>query len=314
VKRLAVLGVLGALAAAGSGVGMSSAAFTAKSQSTATIGAAADWVAPAVSVSSPADGARLRSGSVTVFGPAGTDDGDSSSISLSLYSGSNATGSPALTRTASRLNAYWYTSLTSLADGTYTLLATQTDNGGNTGRATRTFTVDTTAPTHVSLTAENASGNSGRLDMGDTITFTFSEAIDPGSILSGWSGDGAATVKVRFLNNVASSTDGFTVLDSGGAATVKLDTAGTKGAGVTLGSGANYVSGTVNFTGTMTQSADGKSVVIVLGSNDSPSRVSTSQASSAKLSWTPTSGPTDLAGNGLANTNTWTETTSARHF
>jgi hypothetical protein len=42
--------------------------------------------------------------------------------------------------------------------------------------------------------------------------------------------------------------------------------------------------------------------------------VSTSQAATAKLTWTPKSGPTDLAGNGLANTNAWTESNSARHF
>jgi chitinase len=314
VKRLAVIGALAALAAAGSGVGLSSAAFTAKSQSTATFGAASDWVAPDVSVVSPADGALLRSGSVTVRGAAGTDDGDSATIAVSLYGGSDATGSPVLTRTASRFGGYWYASLTSLGDGTYTILVTQSDGAGNTGRAARTFTVDTTGPTRVSAKAENGSGTPGRLDAGDTITFTYSEAIDPDTVLSGWSGTSAATVKVRFFNNVASNTDGFTVLDSGSAASVKLDAANTNGAGVTLGSGANYVSNTVNFTGTMTRSADGKSFAIVLGSVDNSSRVLKSQANSATLTWTPKSGPTDLAGNALANTNSWTESASARHF
>jgi hypothetical protein len=174
VKRLAVIGVLGALAAAGSGVGLSSAAFTAKSQSTATLGAASDWVAPDVSVSSPGDGALLRSGTLTVGGAAGNDDGDSATISFSLYSGSAASGTPVIARTVSRFGAYWYTSLSALADGTHTVLVTQGDDAGNTGRATRTFTVDTTAPTRVSVNAENGSGNSGRLDAGDTITFTYS--------------------------------------------------------------------------------------------------------------------------------------------
>ena len=314
MKRLAVIGGLAALAAAGSGVGLSSATFTATSHSTATFGAASDWVAPDLSVISPGDGALLRSGSVTVGGAAGNDDGDSATISFSLYSGSAASGTPVLTRSASRFGAYWYASLTSLGDGTYTILATQSDDAGNTARATRTFTVDTTGPTRVSANAENGSGNAGRLDAGDTVTFSYSEAIDPDSVLSGWSGNSAAAVKVRFFNNVATNTDGFTVLDSGSAANVKLDAGSTSSAGVTLGGGANYVTNTVTFTGTMTRSADGKSFVIVLGSNDNPSRVSNSQAATAKLTWTPKAGPTDLAGNALANTNAWTESASARHF
>ena len=119
MKRLAVIGVLGALAAAGSGVGLSSAAFTAKSQSTATLGAASDWVAPDVSVSSPGDGALLRSGTLTVGGAAGNDDGDSATISFSLYSGSAASGTPVIARTVSRFGAYWYTSLSALAAPLY---------------------------------------------------------------------------------------------------------------------------------------------------------------------------------------------------
>jgi Bacterial Ig-like domain len=305
VKRLAVIGVLAALAAAGSGVGLSSAAFTATSQSTATIGAATDWLAPGVSVSSPADGARLRSGSVTAFGAAGSDDGDSSTVSVSLYSGGEATGSPVLTRTASRVGGYWYATLTPLADGTYTLLATQSDDGGNTGRATRTFTVDTTAPTRVSLKAENGSGSSGHLDAGDTITFTYSDGMLPSSILSGWTGASAATVSVRFSSG---SPDSFTVLDGNGNANVKLDS------GVTLGSNADYVTNTVTFAASLTQSDDGKSFVVTLGSPDRASRIVATQVSQKNMTWTPKSGPTDMAGNALASTATWTETDNDRDF
>ena len=310
MKRLAVIGVLAALAVVSSGVGMSSAAFTAHSASKATITAATDWVAPSVSISSPSDGAYLRSGSATVTGSAGADAGDSS-VTVSLYSGADATGTPVLTRTASRLGTSWNTSLSSLADGTYTLLATQADAGGNTGRATRTFTVDSIAPTRASVTATNGTGGTaGRLEAGDAITFTYSEPIAPASVLSGFTG-AATAVKVRFFN---ATTDGFTVLDSSSQANVKLDAGTTISAGVMLGSGVNYVSNTVTFNGTMTQSTDGRSFTIVLGSNNNSSGVSTTAAGTSRLTWTPKTGPTDVAGNPLANSNTYTETTAVRHF
>ncbi len=310
MKRLAVIGVLAALAAAGSGVGMSSAAFTAHSAAKATISAASDWTGPSVSITSPSDGATFTSSSPTLFGAAGTGDGDSSTVSFTLFSGSSASGTPVLSRSASRIAGFWYVSLSSLADGTYTMLVTQTDADGNTGRATRTFTIDSTDPTRVSVTATNGTGGTaGRLEAGDVITYTYSEAIAPSSLLSSFTGT-ATAVKVRFIDG--GSTDGFTVLDASSQANVKLDAGTTSSAGVALG--ANYVTGTVTFNATMTQSADGKSFSIVLGSNDNASKLLSSVASTSKLTWTPKTGPTDLAGNGLANTNTYSETTAVRHF
>jgi hypothetical protein len=310
VRRLAVIGVLAALAAAGSGVGMSSAAFTAHSAAKATISAASDWTGPAVSIISPTDGATFTSSSPTLFGAAGADEGDSSTVSFTLFSGSSASGTPVLTRSASRIAGYWYVSLSALADGTYTMLVTQTDADGNTGRATRTFTIDSTDPTRVSVTATNGTGGTvGRLEAGDVITYTYSEAIAPASVLSNFTG-AATAVKVRFIDG--GSTDGFTVLDGSTQANVKLDAGTTSSAGVALG--ANYVTGTVTFNATMTQSADDKSFQIVLGSNDTPSKLLSSVAATSKLTWTPKAGPTDLAGNALGNTNPYTETTAVRHF
>ena len=116
---------------------------------------------------------------------------------------------------------------------------------------------------------------------------------------------------MRFLNQ---TTDGFTVLDSSSQANVKLDAGTTSNAGVSLGTGANHVSGTVTFNATMTQSADGKSFSIVLGSNDNPSRVLSTVSAISKLTWTPKTGPTDLAGNAMTSTTAYTEPTAVRHF
>ena len=315
MSRLAVIGALAALCAAGSGVGMSSATFTARDASTGSITTAADWVAPALTLTAPSDDSYGKSTSVTVSGAAGNATGDSATVTVDLYSGSSATGTPLRTLPVTRSATSWSTTLTSLAPGTYTVQATQSDSAGNTATsAANTFTVDTTAPTRVSIAAANGTGTAGHLDAGDTITYTFSEPMLASSILPGWSGASDATVKVRFFK-VTSSLDGFTVLDPSSAANVKLDAGTTTTPGVTLGSNANFVSGTVTFSATVAQSADGRSFVVTLANPDAnASRVNATPANGANMTWTPKAGPTDLAGNALAATTAYTETGSGRDF
>jgi hypothetical protein len=312
VKPAVVIGALLALLAASSGVRASGATFTAHDEFTATVSTAADWVAPAVTLTTPADDSYSKTASITLSGAAGNATGDSTTVTLEVFSGSAATGTPVLTRAVTRSVATWSTSVTTLGQGTYTAQATQTDSAGNTTTSTaHTFTIDTTAPTRVSIAAANGSGTSGHLDSGDTITFSYSEPMLASSVLSGWSGASAATVNVRFFNG---TTDAFTVLDSGSAANVKLDAGTTGGGGVSLGSGASFVTSTVNFGATLTRSADGKSFVVTLGSPDNSSRVSSTRTGTANMTWTPKAGSTDLAGNALASTATWTETDADRDF
>ncbi len=312
MRAAVVIGALAALLAASSGVRASGAAFTAHDEFTANVSTVADWVAPAVTLTTPADDSYSKTTSVTVSGAAGNATGDSTTVTLDVYSGSAATGTPVLTRAVTRSAATWSTSVTTLGQGTYTARATQTDSAGNTATSTaHTFTIDSIAPTRVSIAAANGAGTSGHLDSGDTITFTYSEPMLASSVLSGWSGASAATVNVRFFNG---TTDAFTVLDSSNAANVKLDAGTTAGGGVSLGSGANFVSGTVSFGATLTRSADGKSFVVTLGSPDIASRVVSTRTGTANMTWTPKAGSTDLAGNALASAASWTETDGDRDF
>jgi hypothetical protein len=312
MRRALALGALAALAVAGHGVRASQAAFTAAGTSTASVTTASDWVAPSVTLTTPADGSYSRTTSVTLSGAAGSATGDATTVTLDVYSGTAATGTPVLTRAVTRIGAAWSTSVTTLGAGTYTAAATQTDAAGNTGTSgTRTFTIDTTPPTRVSMSAVNGTGTAGRLDAGDVITFTYSEPMLASSILTGWSGTSAASVKVRFFNG---TPDAFTVLDSASAANVKLDAGTTANGGVTLGASANYVSGTVTFAATMTRSADGRSFVVTLGAPDFASRVATTAVTAKNMTWTPKAGSTDLAGNALASTATWTETDVDQDF
>jgi hypothetical protein len=314
VKRLAVIGVLGALVAAGAGVGTSSARFTAHEEMTGTVSTASDWVAPAVTLTTPADDSYKTSTSVVVSGAAGNAAGDSTTVTLNVYSGSTATGTPVITRSVTRSGATWSTTLTGLSQATYTVQATQSDGSDNTATTSaNTFTVDTVAPTRVSMSAVNGSGTVGHPDAGDAITFTYSERMLPSSILPGWSGTSAATVKVRFYSGA--SVDSFTVLDSGSAANLRLEAGNaTSSGGVTLGT-TNYVTGTATFSATLTQSADGKSFVVTLtGAADVPSRIVSGSQSARTMIWTPKTGATDMAANGLASLATWTETDNDRDF
>ena len=102
---------------------------------------------------------------------------------MKIYSGSTATGTAvqthdrhALGHDAGRRRA------TALAQGTYTAQATQTDTSGNTGTSSaNTFTVDTTKPTATNIAATNKTGGTaGKIENGDTLTFTYSEPITAG--------------------------------------------------------------------------------------------------------------------------------------
>ena len=66
------------------------------------------------------------------------------------------------------------------------------------------MTVDNTAPTASNVQAVNVASTVGQAELSDTITYTFSEPIDPQSILAGWTG--ASTNVVVRLNNANPDT------------------------------------------------------------------------------------------------------------
>ena len=83
--------------------------------------------------------------------------------------------------------------------GTDTFTYSAYDGTLNSNIATVTIT-DNIAPTVVDVQAPNTSGPVSELDQGDTITFTFSEPIDPNSIVAGWDGTGSTNVIIRVLD------------------------------------------------------------------------------------------------------------------
>lgn len=298
MTRLVVL--LAALLAATAAVQGSQATFTASVKNSGASFATASNFQPAVTLTVPAAGATTTA-LPTLSGAAGNSTGDSNTVNVKIYSGSTATGTAVQSKAVTRTTTTWTWTLTAaLAGGTYTAQATQTDSGGLTGTtAAVTFTVDATKPTATSVTATNKTGGTaGKIENGDTVTFTYSEPITAASVWSGWDGT-STSVNVKFTD--ATTADTFAVLTAG-AGTINLGSVATNG---------NYVSANTTFASTMVRSADGASIVVTLGT---PTSVQSVAVTAKNMKWTVGAGITDLAGNAITTPASYTETISDVDF
>jgi hypothetical protein len=131
---------------AASGVGQSDPA-------TASATGLADPVPPAVAVVAPAALATISDPTPLVSGTAGDAAGDDATVTVRVYAGALAAGTPVQTLVANRSTTEWAVVAGPLADGVYTVQAEQSDWAGNTGVSSPvTFTIDTAPPT-VTITA-----------------------------------------------------------------------------------------------------------------------------------------------------------------
>ena len=104
-----------------------------------------DTVAPVVSLDSVATPSKNQT--PKLLGGAGTASGDHTTVTVNVYKGEAAAGTPIESVSASVASGSWSHTTPTLADGTYTAQATQEDSAGNLGKsAAVSFTVDTTAP------------------------------------------------------------------------------------------------------------------------------------------------------------------------
>ena len=119
---------------------------------------ASDASPPTPTLTTPADGGGTNRTQPIYSGRAGTAAGDSSSVTVKVYTGISATGTPVETLTATRApdGTYSVTGALVLSEGTYTARTEQLDAAGNLGFSTaNTFRVDLTPPT-VTLTSPAA--------------------------------------------------------------------------------------------------------------------------------------------------------------
>ena len=264
--------------------------------------AAADWAAPTVSatVISKTPGYRAghvkQGGTYYVYANVGDTGSPASGVaSVTANLSAITTGATAVALVAGSYTAegvsYGYRSASRVADsplsaGGKSYSITSLDAAGNSGtQSGHSVTVDNTAPAASDVQAANGGSIAGRPEQSDSITYTFSEPIDPQSVLAGWTG--AATNVVVRINNANPDT----VLIYNAANTTQLP----------LGSvnlarndyvGANRTFGATGTPSTMVMS--GSSITVTLGTQ---SGAGTTAAATGSSVWTPSSAIYDRAGN-----------------
>jgi hypothetical protein len=180
----------------GGGYGLSDGTYTAQaeqSDSAGNVGKSSantftvDTVAPTVTLTGPADGSSTNQSQPSFSGVAGAQPGDSGSVTVEVYGGSTASGTPVQTLSAQAQSdgSYSISATSPLPDGTYTAQAEQSDSAGNLGQSpASTFTIDTPPPA-VTL---NSPANGAYINRSQP---TFSGAAADQASDSGW-----VTVKV----------------------------------------------------------------------------------------------------------------------
>lgn len=190
-----------------------------------------------------------------------------------------------------------------LAAGSASYALTVTDANAN-ARTESGFTVavDNTAPTGTDVQASNGGVTAGLAEAGDKITYTFSKAIDPNSVLAGWSG--ASTAVVVRLNQATKDT--VTVYNATNATLLPLGTISLAATDYTTASITFGASGTAS---TMVMS--GNQIFITLGTQ---SAAATTAAATGAMSWTPSASATDASGNPTATTAVTESGTADKEF
>ena len=179
----------------------------------------------------------------------------------------------------------------SITAGTYSYTISMSDAAGNAQTQTGfSVVVDNTVPSATDIQTTNA-GTNGRAEIGDTIVFTFSEAMDPNSILSGWTG---ASTNVVVRLNTAISADNVTIYNAANSTQLPL---GTIQMGRTDYTSSNRTYGASGTPSTMVLS--GSTITITLGTQ---SGAPTTAAGTGTMAWTPSATATDRAGNACSTT------------
>jgi hypothetical protein len=237
--------------------------------------------ASASDTGNPASGVASVTANVTTLTTGGS--------SVALTAGSYTVGATTYSyRSAAQ------TAKATLTAGSYAYTLTLADTASNSATQSGfSVTVDATAPTAADVQSANAAGGTaGKPDAGDRVVLTFSEPIDPSSILAGWTG--AATNVVVRITEGGAGNDALTVRNTTNSAQLPLGS-------VNLAR-IDFVTATRDFgasgtAGTMVQS--GNAITLTLGT---PSGTTGTGAGAAAMIWTPVATATDVAGNAAAAT------------
>lgn len=185
-----------------------------------------------------------------------------------------------------------------VADGLYDFRAVMTDRASReTVSATVTGRrVDNTPLRGVDIQSANGGSTTGRMEAGDTMTFTYSDRVNPSSLISGWNGSAlAVTLRARDGNLLGLGNSGDTVDVIRNGALVNLGSVNLR---------QNFIrsNATVSFNATLTATTVTTNgvprtvVTVVLGPVASGSGSIRTASAAAAMIWTPSSNAADLSG------------------
>lgn len=324
-RRRPIAAVL--LAVAGAAVALTAmqptfAAFASRSENGGnSVAAAADFRAPQVTAvalgksSGGSPGFVKQGGGYFIYANVAADTGNPASgiAGVSANVAALTAGATAVTLTAGSFSAggtsYGYRSgaLTAdavLAEGAKAFTVTATDNAANTAGLGGAATVDNTAPKAADVQTTNA-GTNGLAEQNDTLVLSFSEPVEPESVLAGWNGT-ATSVVVRVADNgllgLPTGNDSVQIFNAANTVALPLGA-------VDLGRSdyvAGLLGGNVRFgaTGTAsTMTLSGNVLTVVLGTYNSTIIVDPARGTAAGTGtavWTPTAAPYDRAANPIS--------------
>ncbi len=287
-----------------------------------TVTAAPDFVPPAITAKvvaktqGGATGFVKKGGTYFVYANVSPDTGNPASglstvkaNAAELTSGQTAATMTSGTYTAGGVS-YNYRSaeLTANAttEGTKNYSVTATDVAGNAGTVSGTAVIDNIAPTATDIQTTNVTGGTnGLAEIGDKITYTYSEPIEPESILAGWTG-ASTNVVVRIVDNglLGLSTGNDEVLIYNAANNTQLPIGA-----INMGRGdyvAGLLGGFVSYGlsgGTpSTMVMSGNTITITLGTLTGVLVGPTTAAGTGTMVWTPVATPYDRAANVMSTT------------
>ena len=170
-----------------------------------------DTTGPKVTVTKPASKEEVKVSKPVFSGSAGIENGDLPSVTLKIYQGASATGTPMQTLAILPSGATWTEAGgPRFPNGTYTAVAEQTDNVGNIGKSTpTTFTIFTKSPS-VTLTTGGLVSRGATIVSGPSPTFSGSAGNAPEDssavTVDVYSGTSASGILVRSVEGARSGT------------------------------------------------------------------------------------------------------------
>jgi hypothetical protein len=182
-----------------------------------------------------------------------------------------------------------------------------TDNAGNVNLKEASVEIDKTVPTATDIQTTNGGTTNGLAEQNDTVSFSFSEAIEPESVLAGWGG-ATTNVVVRVNDNgllgLPAGNDTLEIWNAANTATLPLGAVDLGRSDYAAGLlGGSYRFGATGTASKMTMT--GSAITVVLGTYNSTIIVDAGRGTAAgtgTMVWTPVATPYDRAANALSTT------------